>query len=222
MVLASIVNYFGKEWFEGGWHDLKFVDPAYDDEDVKVCFDPLDDGPAVQVRVVGPDGRPTCVGNAGLGDPDFEVPPSPPSWVFPGSEIGRRFEEHRHVPALRDYIASLRAAGASAAPLSEWCRDRSLSPWRKIIVPPAGLLPVTRWAQNKLPSDGALPPGMNGRMQFAFRGPVFAEEPLTAHTWIAGKGASGKTWARTIGFSLRDEMGHERVHGLHTIRWWAP
>jgi hypothetical protein len=59
-------------------------------------------------------------------------------------------------------------------------------------------------------------------MQFAYRAPVFVDEPLTASTWIAGKGRSGKTWSRTIGFSLRDTEGIERAYGMHTIRWWAP
>jgi hypothetical protein len=59
LVEDAIVRFFGKTWFEGGWHDMKFIAAAYDDEPVRVVLTE-DGGPGYALAVLTPDDRLTC------------------------------------------------------------------------------------------------------------------------------------------------------------------
>ena len=67
-IMPAIVARFGTRFMEGGWLSLKLIAATYVDEEVREIGESVEGSPNVlDVRLETLDGRPTCVGRAGLG-----------------------------------------------------------------------------------------------------------------------------------------------------------
>ncbi|MEX0941485.1 MAG: hypothetical protein WD002_02965 [Pseudomonadales bacterium] len=216
LVEDAIGDYFGPAWFEGGWHDMKFVAAVYDDEPVRVVLTE-DDGPGVGFAVLTEEDRSTCVGRLGLG--------TNPPWnaaedgkragiAFPQSVLGTQLEPLDFTPAKALFEQAL-----SPGVAGRWFTGKS--PFGGALTPSCALLPITRHGQSQLPIENAVLPGMNGRMQMVFESPIFLDESYRAELRLVDKGESGRTWFRTIEYQLFNE-GACYGFGRHTVKWWAP
>jgi hypothetical protein len=215
LVQDALAEVYGDAWFHGGWHDLKFIDAAYDDEPVRVELtgDRLE---CLDVQVRSEAGRLTCGGSAGLGTtPPWhaEVAGARAGRAFPSSVIGTAVPAFEFTPRREHFAGSLcegiRARWFTGSPVPA-------APY----APSCALLPVSRQAQNAFANDGARMPGMNARMQMLYLRPVRLGQSYVAQAHLADKGESGRTWFRTIGFSLDDAAGRVLL-ARHTIKWWA-
>ena len=66
--MPAIVARFGTRFMEGGWLSLKNIAPTYVDEEVREIGESVAGSPDVlDLRLETMEGRPTCVGRAGLG-----------------------------------------------------------------------------------------------------------------------------------------------------------
>jgi hypothetical protein len=216
LVEDAIIEFFDKSWFEGGWHDMKFIAAAYDDEQVRVVLSE-DGGPGYALAVLTPDDRLTCGGRVGLGTQppwDTSADGARAGRAFPASVLGTRLEPFEFTPQ-RALFASSVSPGVSAA----WFLGAS--PFGGPLTPSCALLPATRHGHSQLPTEGEREPGMNGRMQMVFERPILLDRPYRAELALVDKGESGRTWFRTIGYELFQE-GTRYGFGRHTFKWWAP
>ena len=216
LVEDAIVDYFGKDWFTGGWHDMKFVGAAYDDEPVRVVLTE-DDGPGVAFSVLTAEDRLTCGGRLGLG--------TTPPWdtAEDGSRIGDAFPASVRGASLQPFEftpdSELFQRAVSPGVVAKWFMGDS--PFGGALTPSCALLPVTRYGQSQLSIENAVLPGMNARMQMVFERPIFLGETYRAELRLVDKGLSGRTWFRTIEYQLSSK-GARCGFGRHTVKWWAP
>jgi hypothetical protein len=216
LIEDAIVEVFGKTWFEGGWHDMKFIAAVYDDEPVRVVLSE-DGGPGYALAVLTPDDRLTTVGRVGLGtEPpwDASADGARAGRAFPASVIGKRLKPVDFTPGRGAVDRSI-SPGISA----KWFTGDS--PFGGPLTPSCGMMPAANSGHSQLPIDGALPPGMIAHWQMVFERPVLRDRPYHAEIEVADKGESRRTWFRTIGYQLFHE-GERYGFGRLSTKWWAP
>jgi hypothetical protein len=216
LVEQAIIQFFGKAWFEGGWHDMKFIAATYDDEPVRVVLSE-DGGRGYALAVLAPDDRLTCAGRVGLGvEPpwDASADGARAGRAYPSSVIGTSLGSFEFTPG-RSVVDRALAPSLSIP----WFTGPS--PFGGPLMSANGALPATRHGMAKLASDGAREPGMNGGMAMVVERPVLLDQPYRADLVLVDKGESGRTWFRTVGFELFHE-GERCAFGRHTSKSWAP
>lgn len=203
--LPAILDRFGSRWFDGGWYDLKFVEPVYTTDRVRAIAEPA--GDELACRVESRDERLCCVGRAGLGYSEpwsgFGGPPD----LFPGAEVGRSFEPR-----------SLEITRAGAAHTIDAGSDSS-SLWEELIHPEhlmVEALHMVDW--DLVPLEHVRAPGIWGQHAIKMKKALpYGRYRMSEH--LAEKGSSGRTRFVCFEFRVTDVSGGEVAVGRHKCKF---
>ncbi len=218
-VMPAIFGHLGQRWFEGGWYNLKFISPVYNDDEVQEVAELSDDGDAITVKLLTRDGRLTCGGHAGLGlnppwDPD-EDGRRGGEVAFPQFPLNQISEELEFTVQPQDFVPQLDAAGQD----SPWFRESS--PWGGPIAPAISLIRQAQDLMDRPLGDGVELPGINADFQLVVQHPVFVGQRYRIARRIANKGVSGRCWFLTVEFTINDLDGNHCATGRQNAKWFT-
>lgn len=227
---------FGRDWYERGFLRQSWVKPVYGSDEFRIFAEEEEpteyDDRLLSFGLEKRDGARAMVGYAGLAHSPLEAPapwqrPDQRASVFEGDDplsdepIGTVYPTRPVVVMPDDPQNAERRDAADIR--SPWYVEAS--PWGPPIVPTHMFLlvglgagsPSTRSTQT---APGDQRAGMNGTFQMLLSGPLLCGERYELRPLLAEKGFSGRTWFRTIEFTIEDASGQRLVTARQKIRWF--
>ncbi len=219
--MPAVFAWYGPRWMEGGWYELKFVDPVYEHDDVREIAEAAAGSEDIGVRIETSQGRLCCAGRAGLGGAlpwaSEQGGKRSAEEVLPDIDIGLTYDEAEFTVTPDDVAPLLQAAGEK----SPWYREAS--PWGEPVVPPEWLMDIA--SQQRPPRalryDGIRQPGMWSAHSLSVRRPLALATPYTMTCRVVDKGRSRRTIFLTHEFAVLDAEGGQVAVGRLQTKWFG-
>jgi hypothetical protein len=230
---TTLVDLFGRDWYERGFFKQSFIAPIYEVDDFRVVATEVTptetDERLVEIGLEKQSGERGTAGYAGLATPGSMTVP----WErerareapdlgdpMPDQPLGTVLPERTLLPTTSASAARRTASGND----SSWYETSS--PWGGAIVPSFMYIFLDPMIERDGPRQprGQMRPataGMNGTFQLRMFGPMFCEQRYRLQSKLVEKGFSGRTAFRTLENRIEEESGRLVAVARQKIRWFA-